>query len=131
MTQDLKEMVKKILELDANRTKGEWFWSARTLRSEIRDEEEDIEEIPDILHVDSDKCIYSKEADAKFILYAPEMAELIKELTERESKLVEALKWYASVEKDGIPINDDEDINDDLDIGRTARQTLDELGIKQ
>ena len=55
----------------------------------------------------------------------------IKELTERESKLVEALKWYASIEKDGIPINDNEDINDELDIGRTARQTLTELGIKQ
>ncbi len=63
-------------------TPGNWFWSNRTLRSEIivTDAEGDdyVESIPDILHVDSDKCIYASEADKRLIENAPAMLRELK-----------------------------------------------------
>lgn len=58
---------------EVKHTQGEWYWSARTLRSEIKDDEGDVTERPDILHVDSDKCIYGSPADMRLIEFAPEM----------------------------------------------------------
>jgi hypothetical protein len=54
-------------------TPGTWYWSARTLRSEVEDEEGDIIERPDILHVDSDKCVYASEADRNLIASSPRL----------------------------------------------------------
>jgi hypothetical protein len=63
-------------------TAGNWFWSNRTLRSEIMvtDAEGDdyVESTPDILHVDRDKCIYASEADKRLIENAPEMLRELK-----------------------------------------------------
>lgn len=63
-------------------TPGAWFWSNRTLRSEVMatDAEGDdyIDSIPDILQVDSDKCIYATDADRRLIENAPDMLRELK-----------------------------------------------------
>jgi hypothetical protein len=69
-------------------TRGEWYWSARTLRSEIQDIDGDIAERPDILHVGSDKCIYASNADRALIAASPLLLEALQgfvALTERDS----------------------------------------------
>lgn len=57
---------------------------------------------------------------------AMEAASVIKDQQARIDKLEAALKWYADIEKDNIPMC--EDINDDIDIGKVARQALREAG---
>lgn len=74
--EQLAEAVARVKELDAKRTQGEWFWSARTLRSDIRDADGDVEETHDILW--KDMCgIGASEANAEFLLSAPQMASII------------------------------------------------------
>lgn len=101
----INEKKQRVLELDGKRTKGSWFWSARTLRSEITVTDEDdefVEETPDILHVDSDGCVHAKAADEDFILAMPDAAEVIRhqdaeinQLLRDMGKLREALQHYA------------------------------------
>lgn len=56
-------------------TKGKWFWSARTLRTEIEDEEGGPSYSEDILHVDLNRCLYGKRGDMELIAAAPELLE--------------------------------------------------------
>ena len=73
--------IKRVMELDAKRTQGEWFWSARTLRSDIRDAEGDVEKTEDILW--QDMCGISASKDnATFLESASLMAAIIRQLAE-------------------------------------------------
>ena len=65
------------------------------------------------------ECLWRDKTQTQEIL-----TKRIEELETEKKGLITALEWYASIEKDGIPVNEGEDINDDLDIGRTARQAL-------
>lgn len=61
--------------------------------------------------------------------YALEMAELIKELTEREVKLVEALKFYADGDyQEGGGVGGNKANNFEIDYGQIATKRLKELG---
>jgi len=87
----------------AKATTGSWFWSARTLRSEImaKDEEGDyVESIPDILSVDSDKCVYaSNQADAALIEGARDLATIATEQAALLRECAETLKEYALIRR--------------------------------
>lgn len=66
-------------------TEGQWFWSNRTLRSEIKDSDGFIEETVDILRVDTDRCIYAPNPADKTLI------ESAKQLQADNAALVEAL----------------------------------------
>lgn len=64
--------------MSAQHTPGPWFWSARTLRREII-EDDGPACAEDILYKDGDGCISCiNSADAKLITAAPDMAEALK-----------------------------------------------------
>jgi hypothetical protein len=88
---DLQKQIERIIELAGKHTKGDWFWSARTLRSEIREIDEDgdefVIEIPDILNVDGDRCIFGKGDDMDLIALVPEMVDIILALQQQIKEL--------------------------------------------
>ena len=69
-----------IRELNEKRTQGDWYWSARTLRSEVMDEDGEFARNEDILRSDKDGCTYGEYDDTQFIASAPDMAAMIQQL---------------------------------------------------
>jgi len=62
---------------------GPWFWSARTLRREVKDDGGP-SSAEDILAVDAHRCIYAiNEADSNLIKAAPVLLKALKELVSR------------------------------------------------
>jgi len=83
MTSPAKEL-ERLRALDKARTKGEWFWSARTLRAEWQ-HTDDYTLVSDILKIDHDRCVYATDADREIIVSIPAMITLIEDLTSRLS----------------------------------------------
>lgn len=86
--------IQELRELDKNRTQGEWYWSARTLRAETIGEGGGYHE--DILYKDNEG-VDAKKPDGDFIAAAPQAYALAFQLDEEKSIFVK--KWNDEEEK--------------------------------
>ncbi len=116
----MKERIEAILKLDLLRTQGSWRFDRGRESSEVCT----IEPYDTICCNTNYYPTHVLEQNQEFIAAAPEMVSIIKEMQEREKKLVEALRWYTIEEN----IDDYIGIYDGFNnISNVAREALKEV----